>query len=158
MSREPLALPLATRGSALARWQAGHVAARLVAAGGGAEAVVVDPVAGSPAEAPGDVTFADGSLSPTEFAGAVGEAVRRIQAGKLDKVVLARDLDVRAAEPIDVRWLLARLAERVRLPDGRVALLCACGDARRCHRTLVAGALAERHFARALALREIGRG
>ncbi|MFW5468504.1 isochorismate synthase [Knoellia sp. CPCC 206435] len=73
--------------------------------------VVAEPVSGSPVEAPGDVTFADGSLSPTEFAGAVGEAVRRIQAGTLDKVVLARDLDVRSAEPIDVRWLLARLAE-----------------------------------------------
>jgi menaquinone-specific isochorismate synthase len=77
--------------------------------------VVVDPSPpseGSDVEAPGEVTFADGSLSPTEWAGAVGEAVRRIQAGDLDKVVLARDLDVRAAQPIDVRWLLARLAER----------------------------------------------
>ena len=76
--------------------------------------VVVNPALApaAPAEAPGDVTFADGTLSPTEWAGAVAEAVRRIQAGELDKVVLARDLDVRTAAPIDVRWLLARLAER----------------------------------------------
>ncbi|KRE42338.1 isochorismate synthase [Knoellia sp. Soil729] len=71
----------------------------------------VDPQACSDVGAPGDVTFADGSLSPTEWAGAVAEAVSRIQAGDLDKVVLARDLDVRTAAPIDVRWLLARLAE-----------------------------------------------
>ena len=71
----------------------------------------VDPQACSDVGAPGDVTFADGSLSPTEWAGAVAEAVSRIQAGDLDKVVLARDLDVRTAAPIDVRWLLSRLAE-----------------------------------------------
>ncbi|KGN42933.1 isochorismate synthase [Knoellia aerolata] len=77
--------------------------------------VVVDPsvaLAGPVPEAPGEVTFADGQLSPTEWAGAVAEAVRRIQAGDLDKVVLARDLDVRTAQPVDVRWLLSRLAER----------------------------------------------
>ncbi|HYI55802.1 MAG TPA: isochorismate synthase, partial [Microlunatus sp.] len=36
----------------------------------------------------------------------------RITAGDLEKVVLARDLLARAAEPIDPRWILARLAER----------------------------------------------
>jgi menaquinone-specific isochorismate synthase len=64
-----------------------------------------------PAE-PAGVTFADGSLSPARWAVAVDEAVRRITAGELDKVVLARDLRVQATEPVDARWLLRRLAER----------------------------------------------
>jgi menaquinone-specific isochorismate synthase len=61
---------------------------------------------------PAGVAFADGALPPGEWAGAVQRAVRRITAGSLDKVVLARDLRVSAASPIDPRWLLARLAER----------------------------------------------
>ncbi|KGN38221.1 isochorismate synthase [Knoellia subterranea] len=69
------------------------------------------PAAVDDVTAPGEVAFADGSLSPTEWAGAVAEAVTRIQNDELDKVVLARDLDVRTSEPIDVRWLLSRLAE-----------------------------------------------
>ncbi|PRY59367.1 isochorismate synthase [Knoellia remsis] len=71
-----------------------------------------DPEVAGDVTAPGGVAFADGSLSPAEWAGAVGEAVSRIQAGELDKVVLARDLDVRTESPVDVRWLLSRLAER----------------------------------------------
>ena len=62
--------------------------------------------------APDDVAFADGALSPTEWAGAVAEAVTRITRGRFDKVVLARDLDVSTSAPIDVRWLLCRLAEQ----------------------------------------------
>jgi menaquinone-specific isochorismate synthase len=58
------------------------------------------------------VTFADGASSPTQWAGAVAYAVELITQGHLDKVVLARDLEVRSERPIDVRWLLARLAER----------------------------------------------
>jgi menaquinone-specific isochorismate synthase len=61
--------------------------------------------------APVDVAFADGALSPADWAGAVAEAVSRITAGRLDKVVLARDLDVTTGQPLDVRWLLRRLAE-----------------------------------------------
>jgi menaquinone-specific isochorismate synthase len=64
--------------------------------------------------APVDVAFADGALSPAEWAGAVAEAVARITAGRLDKVVLARDLDVTTGEPLDLRWLLHRLAEQYR--------------------------------------------
>ena len=44
--------------------------------------------------AAGQVRFADGALSGTEWIGAVAEAVGRIGAGELDKVVLARDLEV----------------------------------------------------------------
>jgi menaquinone-specific isochorismate synthase len=63
---------------------------------------------------PVDVAFADGALSPAAWEGAVATAVSRITAGELDKVVLARDLEVSAHEPLDVRWLLRRLAERYR--------------------------------------------
>jgi len=62
--------------------------------------------------APNGVTFADGSVSPSDYAHSVAEAVRRINAGDLDKVVLARDLLATATEPIDSRWILRRLAER----------------------------------------------
>jgi menaquinone-specific isochorismate synthase len=66
---------------------------------------------GAPPEAPADVTFADGALSGTEWELAVAEAVRRIGAGELEKVVLARDLLATAGDEIDVRWPLGRLAE-----------------------------------------------
>jgi menaquinone-specific isochorismate synthase len=66
------------------------------------------PVTG--AVAPADVVFADGSLNGEQWMGAVAEAVGRIQAGELEKVVLARDLVATASEPLDVRWPLGRLA------------------------------------------------
>jgi len=66
----------------------------------------------TPPEAPEDVSFSDGALSPTEWAGAVAEAVTRITRGDLDKVVLARDLCVEAASPVDARWILGQLAQR----------------------------------------------
>lgn len=64
------------------------------------------------ARAPRAVSYADGGLTGPQWEAAVAEAVRRIAAGRLEKVVLARDLVARAREPIDPRWLLARLAER----------------------------------------------
>ncbi len=63
------------------------------------------------APAPRDVTFADGALSGTAWESAVAEAVRRINAGQLEKVVLARDLIATASEDIDIRWPLRRLAD-----------------------------------------------
>ncbi|MGG5259124.1 isochorismate synthase [Phycicoccus avicenniae] len=63
-------------------------------------------------ERPLDVAFADGALDPAAWEGAVATAVSRIAAGELDKVVLARDLEVSVRSPLDVRWLLRRLAER----------------------------------------------
>jgi menaquinone-specific isochorismate synthase len=62
--------------------------------------------------APGTVTFADGALSAVGWQAAVADAVRRITAGGLDKVVLARDLQARTEHPVDPRRLLGRLAER----------------------------------------------
>ncbi|WP_310961395.1 isochorismate synthase [Nocardioides terrisoli] len=61
-------------------------------------------------EAPSNLMFADGALSGAEWEGVVWEAVLHLNAGELDKVVLARDLVATADAPIDVRWPLRRLA------------------------------------------------
>ena len=73
--------------------------------------VVTPSVALSPAP-PRDVTFGDGALSGAQWSAVVARAVARINAGEMDKVVLARDLEVDARSAIDPRWLLQRLAER----------------------------------------------
>jgi menaquinone-specific isochorismate synthase len=76
---------------------------------------IVAPAAVAPTpepDAPVGVTFVDGALSGTEWERVVAEAVRRIDAGELEKVVLARDLVATADGDIDVRWPLQRLAER----------------------------------------------
>jgi menaquinone-specific isochorismate synthase len=68
-----------------------------------------------PAPAPaglGPVTFSDGVRTPPEWEDVVAEAITRINAGEVEKVVLARDLQARTSEPIDPRLLLTRLAER----------------------------------------------
>ncbi len=70
------------------------------------------PTVTSPPLGPPDVTFADGALSGVQWSTVVARAVEQINAGKLDKVVLARDLIVNASSAIDPRWLLNRLAER----------------------------------------------
>jgi menaquinone-specific isochorismate synthase len=62
--------------------------------------------------APVGVTFADGALTGTDWERVVAEAVGRINAGDLEKVVLARDLVATAADDVDVRWPLTRLSER----------------------------------------------
>jgi menaquinone-specific isochorismate synthase len=61
---------------------------------------------------PGTVAFADGARSGAEWELVVSQAVRRIAAGDLEKVVLARDLLAESRTPIDPRWPLSRLAER----------------------------------------------
>ena len=60
---------------------------------------------------PGPVTFASRDLSTEHWADAVEEAVARINAGALDKVVLARSVQATAEGPIDPRWILSRLAD-----------------------------------------------
>lgn len=60
--------------------------------------------------APEGVTYADGALDGEQWMSAVADAVARIEAGALEKVVLARDLIATAETPVDVRWPLARLA------------------------------------------------
>jgi menaquinone-specific isochorismate synthase len=61
--------------------------------------------------APTGVTFADGALTGPDWERAVADAVTRITAGELEKVVLARDLVATASQELDVRWPLTRLAD-----------------------------------------------
>ncbi|WP_299054560.1 isochorismate synthase [uncultured Nocardioides sp.] len=73
---------------------------------------IADPrlgVAAAP-EPPAEVTFSDGALDGEAWMSAVAAAVLRIESGEVDKVVLARDLLATAAEPVDARWILQRLA------------------------------------------------
>ncbi|HEY2578567.1 MAG TPA: chorismate-binding protein [Streptosporangiaceae bacterium] len=70
---------------------------------------IVDP---SPVVAPGRVRWHDGSLTAPQWQRAVAAAVSGIKAGRLRKVVLARDLYATAPEPLDPRVLLHRLAAR----------------------------------------------
>jgi menaquinone-specific isochorismate synthase len=70
-----------------------------------------------PERVPTQVRWHDGSLSAPGFEQAVASAVAAIKAserdgGSLRKVVLARDLYATAAEPVDARVLLQRLAGR----------------------------------------------
>ncbi|HYO32210.1 MAG TPA: isochorismate synthase [Nocardioidaceae bacterium] len=65
-----------------------------------------------PAATPTGAVFTDGALSGAGWEVIVAEAVRRIRAGELAKVVLARDLVAELDEPLDVRSALTRLAER----------------------------------------------
>jgi menaquinone-specific isochorismate synthase len=65
-----------------------------------------------PPVAPAEVRWHDGSLPAPQWEQAVAEAVTAIKAGALRKVVLAQDQFATAAEPIDARVLLQRLAAR----------------------------------------------
>ncbi len=62
--------------------------------------------------APAGLTFSDGARNGEEWMSVVAEAVERIVAGDLEKVVLARDLIASTDEPLDVRWPLHRLADQ----------------------------------------------
>jgi len=72
-------------------------------------------VAMQPIRTPSTVRYAEGELSVTGYRTAVAEAVRRLRAGDLRKVVLAHDLvaTTPAEEgPLDTRGLLHALASR----------------------------------------------
>ena len=71
-----------------------------------------DPGRPVPVAAPGAVRWHDGSLTAPQWQRAVVAAVEAIRAGRLRKAVLARDLYATAAQPLDVRALLHRLAAR----------------------------------------------
>ncbi len=58
----------------------------------------------------GRITWHDGAQRADDWTAAVAEAVAAIRAGRLEKVVLARDVVAHAEEPIDPRRLLRRLA------------------------------------------------
>jgi menaquinone-specific isochorismate synthase len=70
-----------------------------------------DLVAQPEPAAPVGTRFSDGAVDGATWEGLVAEAVRRITAGDLDKVVLAREVVAETDEPLDVRWPLSRLAE-----------------------------------------------
>jgi len=61
---------------------------------------------------PGELRYSSGQLGITGYRSAVAEAVRRIRAGELHKVVLAHDLIATADRPIDPRFVLHGLAAR----------------------------------------------
>lgn len=61
-------------------------------------------------EAPSVSRFVDDEQRRSTWSDTVDRAVHRIQAGDLDKVVLARSVEARFDEPLDVRSPLSRLA------------------------------------------------
>ncbi|WP_018157016.1 isochorismate synthase [Demetria terragena] len=61
--------------------------------------------------APSSPALRPGALTGPQWADAVAKTVRRIQGGAIDKVVLARDVIATCDEPLDPRWLLAKLAQ-----------------------------------------------
>ena len=63
-------------------------------------------------EPPTAVHWAQGTRSALDYQTAVHEAIARITAGEVDKVVLARDVLARVDGPLDVRHLLVNLAQR----------------------------------------------
>ncbi len=65
----------------------------------------------APPRPPIGISFADGALDGERWMGVVADAVSRISAGDLEKVVLARDLVATGEEDVDVRWPLRRLTE-----------------------------------------------
>ena len=78
---------------------------------------------GPPPRPPQDVVFGDGSLSGTAWEGVVADAVRRIDAGELDKVVLARDMvatdERRHRRPLAAGPARGALSQLLDVPRGR---------------------------------------
>ncbi len=66
----------------------------------------------TPVRAPGEVTYGPGAVPAADWPAVVARGVAAIRAGEVEKVVLARDVVARTAEPLDVRHALGRLAER----------------------------------------------
>lgn len=58
----------------------------------------------------GQVRYSDGDLSSAQYEAAVAQAIRHIDRGELEKVVLARDLLASTKQPVDVRSLLRPLS------------------------------------------------
>lgn len=69
------------------------------------------PEVGEPLSFP-ELTLDTGTITQDAWADLVAQCVEHIRRGDVHKVVLARDLVAKSAEPIDLRALLARLAER----------------------------------------------
>lgn len=88
----------------LGRWSSGSL--HLVA---DADAEIPEPSA--PLDDFEEMDLERGALTRQAFRRAVAEAVRRIDAGDLAKVVLARDLEASAPDPIDLNAMLVRLQQ-----------------------------------------------
>ncbi len=73
------------------------------------DAVIPDP---APLAPPSGLRWSDGRLTAPAWEEAVATAVAAIRDGQLSKVVLALELNATAAQDIDSRVLLARLADR----------------------------------------------
>jgi menaquinone-specific isochorismate synthase len=76
------------------------------------EPATTAPRAPAPLTVPMEIRWHDGSLTAPGYERAVAAAVRRIRAGQISKVVLARDLYATAARDLDIRVILERLAGR----------------------------------------------
>ena len=63
-----------------------------------------------PVSAPTDVRYRAGRVSSSEHRKAVAAAVARIDDGRLDKVVLARDVVAYSPRLLDQRWIIRRLS------------------------------------------------
>jgi len=68
--------------------------------------------AAAPEEGHGGVRFVDGARPPQDWARQVAGAIGEIAAGRLEKVVLARDVTAVCDRPVDPRTVLTRLADR----------------------------------------------
>ncbi|MBK7821913.1 MAG: isochorismate synthase [Tessaracoccus sp.] len=79
--------------------------------GNGPFAATVPPV-GEPTRAPSGVASLGGAMGEGVWQRIVGEVVSLIRRGEVSKVVMARDLRVRADAPLDLRYLLSRLIDR----------------------------------------------
>lgn len=81
-------------------------------AGARTETAVPGPRSGSvtPLVSPAEIRWHDGGLAAPDWQRAVATAVARIRAGRLRKVVLARDVYATASADFDTRVLLHRLA------------------------------------------------
>lgn len=88
-----------------------HWMTRTAPAGGSLPSPELPPP-GPAMHGPGDVAWSDGAISGPAWQGVVAEGVRRIAAGELEKVVLARSVLASTPQPVDPRWLLGRLAPR----------------------------------------------
>lgn len=60
---------------------------------------------------PGAMEFSDASVASADWVQIVAQAIGRIKAGELEKIVLARDVTGTSEHPIDPRHLLSRLAK-----------------------------------------------
>lgn len=92
------------------------------------------PSRGAAAVAPVNPVAVGGAMGEDVWTRIVGEVVSLIRNDEVSKVVLARDLRIRADEPLDLRWILDRLIRDypmtwTYLVDGMVGATrsCSCG-------------------------------